>query len=263
MSKVVLIRGNNPEKMVDKGLNELGINRHRHKAVIKPNLIINRPPPVTTSVDTIEAIVKYFIKETEEIVIAEGSGWGETKESFQDLGYEEIAKRHRVKLVDLNRDKYELRQCKQAMVLKGMEFPLTLIDSYLISVASLKTHSFTKVTLSLKNMLGATIGEVDVTAGRKRRFHRLGLNESIVDLSLYKRPDLAIIDGRQACLGGELSGMVKRLDIMIFSEDPVAADAIGTKIIDHDPMYVKHLRLAQDAGLGIADLSGIKIKEII
>lgn len=263
MSKVLLVRGNDPEEMIGKGLTELGINRHGHKVVIKPNLIINRPPPVTTSVDTTEAIVKYFIKETEEIIIAEGSGWGETKESFSGLGYEEIAKRHGVKLVDLNRDKYELRQCKEAMVLKEMEFPLTLIDSYLISVASLKTHSLTKVTLSLKNMLGATIGEVDVTAGRKRRFHRLGLNESIVDLALYKRPDLAIIDGRQACLVGELSGTVKRLDIMIISEDPVAADAIGTKMLDRDPMSVKHLSLAQDKGLGIVDFGGIKIKEII
>jgi uncharacterized protein (DUF362 family) len=262
MSKVVLVRGNDPEEMVDKGLTELGINRHREKVVIKPNLIINKPPPVTTSVDTVEAIVKYFIVETEEIIIAEGSGWGETKDVFRDLGYEEIAERYGVKLVDLNRDKYELRQCKQAIVLKEFELPLTLIDSYLASVASLKTHTFTKVTLSLKNMLGATIGEVDVTAGRKKRFHRLGLNESIVDLSLYKRPDLAIIDGRQACLGGELSGTAKRFDIMIFSEDPVAADAIGTKMLDRDPMSITHLRLAQDKGLGTVDLDRIEVKEV-
>ena len=261
MSKVVLTHGRDSEAMVSKALDELGISPRRERVVIKPNLIINRPPPVTTPADAVEAIIKYFAGGSKEIIIAEGSGWGETGDAFRDLGYEEVARRYGVQLVDLNQDRYEIRRSKQTMVLNEIEFPLTLIDCYLISVATLKTHSLTKITLSLKNMLGATIGE-RIAAAKKRRFHRLGLDESIIDLALYKKPNLAIIDGREACLGGELGGGAKRFDLMIFSEDPVAADAVGAKILGYDPTSIPHLKLAQERGLGMADLSAIEVKEL-
>ncbi|UCC90695.1 MAG: DUF362 domain-containing protein [Dehalococcoidia bacterium] len=261
MSKVVLTHGKDSEVMVSKALDELGISPRQKKVVIKPNLIINRPPPVTTPADTVEAIIKYFAGGSKNIIIAEGSGWGETGDVFRALGYEEIARRYGAQLVDLNQDKYEIRHSKQAMVLHEIEFPLTLIDCYLISAASLKTHSLTRVTLSLKNMLGATIGE-SVSAGKKRRFHRLGLDKSITDLALYKKPNLAIIDGREACLGGELSGVAKRFDLMIFSKDPVAADAVGAKILGYEPMSIPHLKLARERGLGMVKLAEIKVKEV-
>lgn len=261
MSKAVLTHGKDSEAMVSKALDELGISPRQKKVVIKPNLIINRPPPVTTPADTVQAIIKYFVGGSKEIIIAEGSGWGETSDVFRALGYEEIARRYGAQLVDLNQDRYEIRRSKQAMILHEIDFPLTLIDCYLISVASLKTHSLTRITLSLKNMFGATIGE-GVAAGKKRRFHRLGLDKSIIDLALYKKPNLAIIDGRQACLGGELSGVAKRFDLMIFSEDPVAADAVGAKILGYEPMSIPHLKLAQEKGLGMANLTDIEVKEV-
>lgn len=261
MSKVVLAHGRDTEVMVSKALDEIGLSPRRERIVIKPNLIINRPPPVTTSAEAVEAIVKYCARGSKEIVIAEGSGWGETGDAFRDLAYEKVASRHGVQLVDLNQDRYEIQRSEQAMVLHEIEFPSTLIDCYLISAASLKTHSSTKITLSLKNTLGATIGE-RVATGKKRRFHRLGLDGSIVDLALYKKPNLAIIDGREGCLGGELGGRAKRFDLMIFSEDSVAADAVGAEILGYHPTSISHLRLAQERGLGMAELSEIEVKEV-
>jgi len=49
---------------------------------------------------------------------------------------------------------------------------------------------------------------------------------------------------------------------MIFSLDPVAADAVGAKILGIDPLSVKHLKLAQEKGLGVADPRKIEIKEL-
>jgi len=130
-----------------------------------------------------------------------------------------------------------------------------------VSAALLKTHSLTGVSLSMKNLLGIAPGE-DVPAGKKRRFHRLGLHESIVDLCLYRRPDLAIIDGRVACIGGELGGRLEPHGLVIFSENPVAADAVGARELGLDPMSIRHLRLAHELGLGVADLSEIELVEL-
>jgi uncharacterized protein (DUF362 family) len=240
--------------MVLKGLDELGVRVCGRKIVIKPNLITNRPYPVTTPPETVGALIEYF-REENEVVIAEGSGFGDTRAIYQDQGYVELAKRYGVRLVDLNRDGFDVLENPEATVLKRFEFPRTLKDSYLISAAALKRHSQARVTLSIKNMLGATIG------GDKGRFHRLGLSESIVDINLYKRPDLAVIDGRLG-LDSELGERTKEYGVMIFSEDPVAADAIGAKLLGRDPLHVKHLRLAQEKGLGTCDLKKIRIAEV-
>lgn len=253
VAKVVIVKGDDPAAMVPKGLDKLGIRVRGRKIVIKPNLIANRPYPVTTAPETIEALIKYF-REGNDLIIAEGSGFGDTHAVFRERGFVELAERYGVQLVDLNRDEFEVLEWPDATVLKRFEFPLTLKDAYLISAAVLKRHSQARATLSLKNMLGATVGR------DKGRFHRLGLSESIVDINLYKRPDLAVIDGRLG-LGSELGGRARRFGMMIFSTDPVAADAVGVKLLGLDPLSVPHLRLAQEKGIGTCDLKKVETIE--
>ncbi len=256
MSKVVIVRGKNRENMVERALTALGINPYRDKVVIKPNLIINRPYPVTTSPKTVECLINYFTGKANEILIAEGSGMcrGGTNKAFLDLGYVELAERRGTPLVDLNEDDYELMKDPEALRLKEFKFPLTLKNAFLISAAVLKRHSMTEVTLSLKNMMGATIG-------RKARFHLLGLTKNIVDINLYTKPDLALIDGIESS-DKELGREVTRYDLMICSKDPVAADAVGANILGLNPLSVPHIKLAQDKGLGIARIEEMEIEEM-
>ena len=252
-SKVVVVRGKSPAGMVKKGLGELGIRIRGRKIVIKPNLITDRPYPVTTPPETVEALIEYF-REGNEIVIAEGSGFKDTEELFERFGYGKLAKRYGVRLVDLNSDRFEVLGIPAASVLKRFELPLTLKDSYLVSAAVLKRHSMAGATLSLKNMLGATVGS------NKGRFHPR-LDENIVDLNLYLRPKLAVIDGRLG-LNSELGGRAKEFGVMIFSVDLVAADAVGARLLGRDPLRIEHLRLAQEKGLGTCDLKRIELVEI-
>lgn len=257
-SKVILVEGRDPASMVSLGLKQLNIEPVK-KAVIKPNLIINRPPPVTTPVETVKAIAEY-LKKFQKVTIAEGSGWCNTPLAYRELGYLDLAEHYGIELIDLNKDSYELRSNVKALALKEFEFPLTLKDSYIVSAAVLKVHSITKVSLSLKNMLGATLGE-KARVAKKGRFHRK-LDESIVDINLYLKPSLAIIDGRQACIEGELGGEAREFNVMIFSKDLVAADAVGAKILGYEPLSISHLKLAQDMKLGNANLKEIEIVRI-
>jgi len=256
ISQVIVVRGKDSGEMVATGLGELDIRVPHPRIVVKPNLIANKPPPTTTPPETVEALVRNLKRFGKEIIIAEGAGWADTRKAFRDRGYVRLAERHSVKLVDLNSDEYTVVRSPEALVLKEHEFPLTLKDSYLVSAAVLKVHSQAGVTLSVKNMLGATIGR------HKGRFHRIGIHQSIVDINLYKPPDLAVIDGVQANVEGELGGRTREYGLMIFSLDPVAADAVGAKILGIDPLSVKHLKLAQEKGLGVADPRKIEIKEL-
>lgn len=251
-ARVLIVEGFDARKAVQAGLKELGVRPREERVVIKPNLIANRPYPITTPPETVEALARFF---GAKVLVAEGSGFSDTAEVYRDQGYFELARRLGVKLVDLNQDEFEVLKNPRARVLKRFELPQTLKGSYLVSAAVLKRHSITGVTLSLKNMLGATVGR------DKGRFHELGIEESIVDICLYKRPDLAVIDGRLSS-GSELGGEVRRTGAMIFSEDPVAADAVGAKILGLDPLGIKHLKLAEEVGLGTCGLSGIEIKRL-
>ena len=261
MPKVVLVRGRDPKRMVEAGLAhfpEPGPGYGR--VIVKPNLIIDRPGP-TTPVDVAEAVVAYYLERGYEVLVAEGSGWCETEDAFRALGYAGLKERYGVELVDLNRADWELRELPGALVLRELEVPRVLEGAYIVSLALLKTHSLTRVSLSLKNMLGAVPGE-NVPAGKKRRFHYLGLDECIVDICSYLRPRMAIIDGRVACIGGELGGRPVPYGLMIFSDDPVAADAVGARALGLEPRSVKHIRLAEERGLGTADLAQIELIEI-
>lgn len=256
MSRVIIAEGENPEKMIPNALKHFE-KPQPEKIILKPNLINSSPPPTTTPCQTIEAIVKYFHKEFE-VIIAEGTGWGTTSEAYQALGYSEIAKEYGIQLVDLNEDKYEIRRDPSASFVKEFEFPITLENAYIVSVPILKTHSLTTVTLSLKNMLGATLGDKTSAVFKKGRFHRR-LSESIIDLNLYIKPDLAIIDGIVGGTGGELRARPKEVGVVIVSKDLVAADAVGANMLGYDPLSIDHLRLAQSRGLGVADLNEIEI----
>jgi uncharacterized protein (DUF362 family) len=258
MSKVIVVQGKEPYATVSKGLDYFA-KPSQEKVVLKPNLINEEPPPTTTPCETIEALVKYYCKDYE-VIIAEGSGWCDTYRAYETLGYSKIAERYGIRLVDLNKDEFEIIKNQKALFLKEFEFSLTLKDAYIISVPVLKEHSITKVTLSLKNMLGATIAE-KARVARKGRFHR-SLDESIVDINSYLKPSLAVIDGRVAGIGGELRSMPRKTGVMIFSEDLVAADAVGAKYLGYDPNSIEHLKLAEKNGLGVADLSRIEIVEV-
>ncbi|MEM3406649.1 MAG: DUF362 domain-containing protein [Nitrososphaerota archaeon] len=257
-SKVIVIEGKDPFKIIN-GLEFFKKPRER-KIIIKPNLIIDKPPPTTTPCEIVEVLTKYYIENNYEVIIAEGSGWIDTFQAYKKLGYFKISEKYGVRLIDLNNDNFEILEIPNALFLKKFEIPLTLKNSFIISVPILKEHSITGVTLSLKNMLGATLGE-KATIAKKGRFHKK-LNESIIDINLYLKPKLAIIDGRIAGIGGELGAIPKELNVIILSNDLVAADAVGASYLGKNPLDIKHIKLAQEIGLGIADLNKIEIVKI-
>ncbi len=246
-SRVIVVKGKNPLKMVEEGLSYFSCPSK--EIVLKPNLINHQPPPTTTPVKTVEAVAKYFLESNFEVSIAEGSGWSDTPYAFKKLGYQGLAERHGVKLIDLNRDTYIKKKNEASIVLKEFWIPSSLKNKYLISIPVLKEHSITTVTLSMKNMLGAAPPNKNIVA-RKGDLHRIGINESIVDINLYLKPNLAIIDGIEAGLGGELNSKPKKTNVMIFSDDLVAADSAGAKFLGYDPMKIRHIRLAMEKGLG-------------
>ncbi len=86
------------------------------------------------------------------------------------------------------------------------------------------------------------------------------LSENLVRLGRVLMPDIAVIDAFDVMEGeGPGSGTAVRMGIAVAGTDPVACDAVMTYMMGFDPLSIGYLSLANDSGIGCADLMNIEI----
>ncbi|MCW4038845.1 MAG: DUF362 domain-containing protein, partial [Candidatus Bathyarchaeota archaeon] len=103
----------------------------------------------------------------------------------------------------------------------------------------------------LKNMMGALASKGIMHNGR--------LSRNIADLASVLTPRVAVIDGIIAGEGHETRGSPVAMNLVIAGTDPVATDAVGAAVMGVPPETVRHLRFAEDKGLGTCDLEKITV----
>jgi ferredoxin len=115
------------------------------------------------------------------------------------------------------------------------------------------------MTGALKNTFGVIPGN------RKAEFHVKcpdveTFSRMIVDLNGLIRPRMIVMDAIRAMEGnGPGAGDLVDIGLLIFSDDPVAVDAVCCRIMDIDPLSVPMIRIAQERGLGTASLKDMRI----
>ncbi len=124
-----------------------------------------------------------------------------------------------------------------------------------INIPVAKSHTESRVTLAMKNMMGA-IG------GWRGRIH-VGIHQNIADMNLLLRPDLHILDATRIMVkngpkGGKIEDVVVKNQLFA-SVDPVALDAYGTTLFGLKPADIGYIVKAHEQGRGEMDLSKIKI----
>ena len=234
----------------------------RNRILLKPNLVTDSPPPVTTPVELVCAVVRFLRKRLpeKEIIIGEGCGASEydTSRPFRVLGYERLAAEEGIRLLDLNHApqvRFRRSDCRR---FPEMFLPEILSSCFLLSLPVLKAHSFSEVTLTLKNMMGL-VSPVHYTAGswKKSAFHHR-LDEAILDLNRYRQPDFTLLDARSGLrdfhLGGRL--LEPAPGILVAGRDPVAVDAMGARLLKRNPRKIGHIAQS-DGVLGWIDPSEI------
>ena len=213
--------------------------------IIKPNLTNSSPPPVTTSVDAAEAVYIYCKACTKaEIIIADGCGSGKTPQVFKTLGYTGLADRYGLKLIDLNDAETITLKNDNALQLKEFHMPKIAQCAFIISLPVLKDHSFTKTTIAMKNMFGIAPGRFYAGSWNKSKLHSPSTDKSVVDVCLYKKPDLSVVDASVALEGMHLSGRHKKIGLVLAGLDPVAVDSLGSTLLGHDPQKMPYLTLS-------------------
>ena len=139
----------------------------------------------------------------------------------------------------------------------GIQIPEPFIGKNIVQLPTMKTHVFTRMTGAMKNAFGGLLN-------RKRHYTHSVIHETLVDLLAIQKeihPGIfAMMDGSFAGDGPGPRAMrwhVKNL--LLASADQVAIDAVAAKLMGFDPMSIKFIRLAHDAGLGCGDPREIEI----
>ena len=217
--------------------------------LIKPNLVEDLDPPITTHVDLVEALVDYIQRQRPEIQIIVGEGTGaleyDTFHCFEQLGYTKL--RDRVQLLDLNIEPCRRLTNETCNRWPEIYLPELLFDCFLISVPVLKAHSLCRVTLTMKNMMGCAPPAHYQQGGAwgKSSFH-MKLDEAVFDLNRYRTPDFTVIDAAVGMAKAHLWGPTCSPPVskIVASYDPVAVDAYGTALLGKSWKDIGHIRMA-------------------
>jgi uncharacterized protein (DUF362 family) len=222
--------------------------------IIKPNIVEPSLPPVTTDVQVVAGIIAALEESgVDNIMVAEGSGTGDTDDNFRKLGYTDLE----IELIDLDKTKTIALPVKNYRVWDKIIIPEILLDKFIISVPVLKEHSLCGITASLKNMIGILPAKYysGYWTYKKSQVHKYDTHSCIADLTSIIRPDLAIVDATVGMKGHHLSGtpIEPSLNLVYGSDDMLEADIFGCELLGRDWGAISYLHMiAEDTKKGLA-----------
>ena len=161
----------------------------------------------------------------------------------------EMSKMKNVELIDLNYAPLVRLEKPWFKVLPEYYIPEIAFESFVISVPVLKAHSFSKVTLSLKNMMGFAPPEHYQVGGywKKSYFHDY-MHLAILEMIAYRTPDMAVLDATIGMCDYHLGGRQcsPPVNKLIAGFDPVAVDKKGAELLGFDWHNIPHIAEAYD-----------------
>lgn len=222
--------------------------------MIKPNLVDGAPHETGETVhpDVVRTIIQLSYRAgASKVIIGEGPTW-------QDLAlhhtYEKMAKEENAEMVNFNLQPFDEIEVESPIYFKKIRLAHAFFDcDVFINVPTLKIHHLAGLTVALKNLFGGLPRE------DKEMYHRLDkIEEVIVDMNIVRHSNLIVVDGTYST--HHIPPFEKHeLDLAIAGSDPLAVDAVASKVIGVDPKTLRYLTWATDRKLGISNLKQINI----
>ena len=251
-SRVAVLRADayseNLDQLLFDGIRLFNLGLRGRSVLLKPNLVEYIPgKPVNTDPRLVGAAAEAFLRlGAASVVVAEGPGHHrDTDLVVHETSLVDQLSQRKIPFVDLNRD--ELIKTKLRANYSGLGhlwLPRTVLASdFIVSMPKVKTHHWTGVTLSMKNMFGIVPGSR--YGWPKNVLHWAGIHESILDICATVRPHFVIADGIIAMEGdGPLNGTPKALNTILLADDPVTADSALAQLLGFSPWNIQHIREA-------------------
>lgn len=269
MSTVALIRCESYEygevkRAVQKGIDLVGgadtFAKRDEKILLKVNLLVGDAAEkcVNTHPSVLMAVAEIFNSTGARVAYGDSPGFGTARAASKRIGMDVAAAQAGIELKEFQPG----REVHFPEGLQNKKFTIAnavLESDGIISLPKLKAHGMQKYTGCVKNQFGCIPGLL------KGEFHvRLPdafmFAHMLVDLDRLVHPRLYIMDGIIAMEGnGPRGGTPRRMNVLLFSEDPIALDATACRLINLDPALVPTIVFGQAAGRGTAARGNIEL----
>jgi uncharacterized protein (DUF362 family) len=259
---LVVVKGSDAEKMLERALNELGgIKRFVKRGstvVLKPNAAFAQPPRVgaNTHPEVLQAMIRLCKKAGAKKIIVAEHFLAPPEVAMKVNGLGEVVEKEKVEFLPLHdRNLYRRVDIPKGQVLKSDEVAKCVLDAdVFINMPVAKVHGGSILTLGMKNLMG--------TNWDRGYWHRADLHRCIADYSTRVKPHLIVLDAITLMLtnGPGGPGDLKQMNTIVVGADPVAVDSYGASLFDMNGRDIPHIRYAYEYGLGQIDLKKLKIK---
>jgi uncharacterized protein (DUF362 family) len=264
--QLVAIKGGEPDVMFQKGIEAFGgiraFVKKGQKVVVKPNIGWDVSPERggNTNPKLVAEIVKQCLNAGAKEVYVFDHTCDNWQQCYKNSGIEAAVKNAGGKMAPAHTENYyhdvNLPNGKNLKTAK--EHELILESDVFINVPVLKNHGSTRVTISMKNMMG--------NVWDRRFWHGNDVHQCIADFAAYRKPTLNVIDAyyvmKQNGPRGVSTSDVVMMKSQIISTDIVAADTAATKLFGDNPADVRHIQIAADKKVGRMDIENLNIKRI-
>jgi len=238
--------------VITRGLRELGVSvaEVRGKSVLlKPNLVepFRGHAHINTHPLVVRAAAEVFLRlGAARVLVGEGPGHRmDTLLVLEESGLADVLQEDRIPFHDLNSGSlWTMPNKGRLTTLSTLSFPAVLRSvALIVSLPKMKTHHWTGVTLSMKNMFGVMPGEV--YGWPKNVLHYENIFRSILDICATLPPRLAIVDGIVGMDGdGPIMGDPKSAGVIVMGRNAAAVDATCCRIMGSDPARIGYLAYA-------------------
>jgi uncharacterized protein (DUF362 family)/NAD-dependent dihydropyrimidine dehydrogenase PreA subunit len=224
------------------------------RVLIKPNMLAARHPDkaVTTHPEVLRAVIRLVKEAGGDPVVGDSPAGPSTERILKHLanrtGISAVCEQEGVEFA-LFLEPVSVAY-ENGRVAKRFDLTKTLdeVDA-VVSLAKLKTHSFTRFTGAVKNLFG-------LVHGLKKAEYHLRMNdpeafsEMLVDLAGCVRPRLTIMDAVVGMDGdGPSAGRPRDIGLLLASSDVHALDVAAITMVGGEPDDVWTVRAATERGL--------------
>lgn len=229
------------------------------KVVIKPNIGWDRTPEMAacTNPEVVKALVELVLEAGAKKAVVIDNTTNQAKRCYVRSGIQEAVKQAGGDMLFVDDYRVKKMALKGAWI-KEWEIVLDVIEAdKIINVPIAKHHSLCRLTLGMKNWLGAT-------GGARNQFHQ-GLDKAVVDLAAFFKPQLTVLDAyrilvRNGPQGGRVSD-TELVKTVVAGTDPVAVDAMAASFFGVAPRELPYLGFARDRGLGEFELEKVRLEK--
>lgn len=261
---LIIVKGASPSTITRAAIEAMGgmkkfISRG-DIVVIKPNMAWDRTPEyaANTNPEVVATVVNLCYHAGAKKVMVFDRTVNDPRRCYVQSGIADAARAQGAEVSYVDERKFKEMNIKGEAIKFWPLYTDVFEADKIINIPVAKHHSLAKLTIAIKNWMG-------VMGGARGQIHQR-LDESLADLAMFIKPTLTIVDAVRILKangpqGGNLDD-VKKMDTVIAGVDQVAVDSYSATLFGMKGSDLGYVRIADKRGIGIMDISKLKIRKI-